>query len=108
MPTYNASLLEVGCHDNDFHTVLPAHPPEVFDSVVHGSLGGNVLAGVVLVALQGRGGTEMRRADARATGSSIMPMGRRQWATHPDIVAIDIVRVGSPKLQLEWHSCLGC
>ena len=51
MPTHNASLLKVSCHDDDLHIVLPAHPPEVFDGVVHGALGGNVLSGSVLVAL---------------------------------------------------------
>lgn len=41
--TYNASFLEVGCHDNDFTSVLPDHSPEVFHSVVHWPLGGYVL-----------------------------------------------------------------
>ena len=63
MNTYNAPLLEVGCHDDDLTIVVPHHSPKVFYCVLQWTLRRNVLLGVVAVALggvcgEGRGGRE--------------------------------------------------
>ena len=49
--TYNAPLLEVGCHDDDLTVIVPHHSPKVFYCVLQWALCGNVLLGVVAVAL---------------------------------------------------------
>ena len=51
MNTYNAPLLEVGCHDDDFTVVVPHHSPKVFNCILQWTLCGNVLLGMVAVAL---------------------------------------------------------
>ena len=51
MNTYNAPLLEVGCHDDDLTVIVPHHSPKVFYCIFQWTLCGNVLLGVVAVAL---------------------------------------------------------
>ena len=49
--THNAPFLEVGCHDNDLHVILPDHSPEVLYGIVHRTLRSYVLLRRVLEAL---------------------------------------------------------
>jgi len=49
--THNSPLLEVCSHDDDLTLVLPDHSPKVLYRVLHRSLSGNVLSGVVAVTL---------------------------------------------------------
>lgn len=91
MNTYNAPLLEVGCHDDDLTIVVPHHSPKVFYCVLQWTLRRNVLLGVVAVALCGVGVWEGGGGEFYSTSWTLQQ-------TYSDVVGIDIVRVGPSKL----------